>query len=143
MIVLTSKNAFQKITESLGLNQDELEPCAEKEGYRITFEKNFTVELMTQPNTACRVSARVCHLGKSLQVQEQQLQKALDLFTEILKDVPAGVSLAVSDYDNCLRTVCEIKTQAQASSKKEAIAFEEFLNFSYAFKIAFISTATG
>jgi hypothetical protein len=142
IITTTTKSAFQKITESLGLSKDELEPCAEKEGYRITFEKNFTVELMTQANINCRSSARICLLGKSLQVQEQQLQKALELFTEVRKEAPRGLSLTVSDYDNCLRIVTEIKAEKDPQSAKEGEDFEAFLNFAFAFKHTFITTSS-
>ncbi|WP_370261686.1 hypothetical protein [Limnobacter sp.] len=134
--------AFSTVPEllrALGLQSDVLEPTAETEGYRIEFEQQFTVELHGQANCPARMSTRLCMLGKSLQVQDSQLQKAMLIYTDILDEVPRGCSLAVSEHDNCLRVVCDLLSIPQAPGALEQV-FHEFVNFAFAFKQTYIQT---
>jgi hypothetical protein len=119
------------ILESLGMNSSDIEQCSESDGYRIEFEQNFTIELQHLNENECRVSARIFNLGKSLQVQELQLHKAISIFSELLDDLPAGISMAISDHDNCLRICVEI-----FSKKTDEIMtqFHEFVHTAFAYK---------
>mgnify|MGYP001266810109 CR=1 FL=1 len=83
----TRYGALNKILESLGMTLSDTEQCAGEGGYRIDFEKNFTVELQHLGGADCRVSARIFSLGKSLQVQENQIKLALALFSELKSSV--------------------------------------------------------
>jgi hypothetical protein len=127
----TQHGALNKILESLGMTPNETEPCADSEGYRIDFEKNFTIELQEIGDSHCRVSARIFSLGKSLQVQENQIKLALNLFDELNSDIPAGISIAISNHDNCLRLCIEI-----VSEKDEVIMnqFQGFVHVAFAYK---------
>ena len=130
-----TQSPFEKILDSLGIVIQQLEPAAESEAsYRIAFEKNFTVEISELSTSICRVSARICQLGKSLQVQEQQLSKAIEVFSALIEEAPNGLSLAVSDHDNCLRTIFEITRTRQKTQQEESSLFETFVNFSFAYK---------
>ena len=71
----TRYGALNKILESLGMTLSDTEQCAGEGGYRIDFEKNFTIELQHLGGSDCRLSARIFGLGKSLQVQENQIKK--------------------------------------------------------------------
>ena len=129
--VTTQHGALNKILESLGMDAGDTEPCAATEGYRIDFEKNFTIELQHIGDTTCRVSARIFSLGKSLQVQENQIKLALALFSELKNDMPNGVSTAISNHDNCLRLCVEI-----VSENKDIIMsqFQGFVHVAFAYK---------
>lgn len=124
-------DVLNKILESLGMRTHDIEQCAETDGYRIDFEQNFTVELQQIPESGCRVSARIFSLGKSLQVQDDQLRKAMSIFSEVSSDLPEGVSLAVSDHDNCLRICIEITTN---NANLIVSQFNSFVQIAFAYK---------
>lgn len=131
------KSPIQTILECLELDAgDEALLNAKKDAYRITFEHNFAIELLELSDNACRVSARVCLLGKSLSGQENQITKALQLYQEVQSEAPRGTSLAVSDHDSCLRLVNEVGLSDQTGYYKAQ--FENFLNFSFVFKKTFL-----
>lgn len=123
--------ALDKILESLGMSPNETEQCAAADGYRIDFEKNFTIELQHLGGADCRVSARIFSLGKSLQVQENQIKLALALFGEFKDDIPAGVSTAISNHDNCLRLCLEIVSENNDIIMNQ---FQEFVHVAFAYK---------
>jgi len=123
--------ALDKILESLGMSPNETEQCAAAEGYRIDFEKNFTIELQHLGGADCRVSARIFSLGKSLQVQENQIKLALALFSELKDDIPAGISTAISNHDNCLRLCLEIVSENNDLVTNQ---FQEFVHVAFAYK---------
>lgn len=123
--------ALNKILESLGLSPSDTEPCATTDGYRIDFEKNFTVELQHLGGTGCRVSARIFSMGKSLQVQENQIKMALNLFGELKNDMPDGVSTAISNHDNCLRLCIEIVSE---NNNIIMAQFQGFIHVAFAYK---------
>ncbi len=125
-------SALNKILASLGMTLDDLEECAASDGYRIEFEQNFTIELQhIKDSKNCRISTRIFNLGKSLQVQENQIKRALDIFSELLEEFPLGMSMAVSNHDNCLRICIEIM-----NSQTESIMtkFHEFVHLAFAYK---------
>ncbi|EDM83712.1 hypothetical protein LMED105_13112 [Limnobacter sp. MED105] len=123
--------ALNKILESLGMSAGDTEQCAATDGYRIDFEKNFTVELQHLGGTDCRVSARIFSLGKSLQVQENQIKLALNLFGELKNDMPDGVSTAISNHDNCLRLCVEIVSENNDIIMTQ---FQGFVHVAFAYK---------
>ena len=127
----TRYGALNKILESLGMTLSDTEQCAGEGDYRIDFEKNFTIELQHLGGSDCRVSARIFSLGKSLQVQENQIKLALALFGELKNDMPDGVSTAISNHDNCLRLCVEI-----VSENKDIIMsqFQDFVHVAFAYK---------
>lgn len=130
-LLTTRYGALNKILESLGMSTHDTEQCAETDGYRIDFEKNFTIELQHLSGSACRVSARIFRLGKSLQVQDDQLRRAMAIFTELLSDLPAGMAMAISDYDNCLRICFEITTE---NTDMIMTQFNAFTHMAFAYK---------
>lgn len=131
------KTPIQAILEYLDLDaDDEALLNAKKDAYRITFEHHFAIELLELSDNACRVSARICLLGKSLSGQENQIIKALRLYQEVQSEAPLGTSLAVSDHDSCLRLVNEVDLSEQTGYYKTQ--FENFLNFSFVFKKTFL-----
>lgn len=123
--------ALHKILESLGMCAHDAEQCAETDGYRIDFEQNFTVELQHMPESGCRVSARIFSLGKSLQVQDEQLRRAMSIFSEVSSDLPEGMSMAISDHDNCLRICIEITTDNVTLMMSQ---FNTFVQMGFAYK---------
>lgn len=124
-------DVLNKILESLGMCAHDTEPCAETDGYRIDFEQNFTVELQRIPESGCRVSARIFSLGKSLQVQDDQLRRAMSIFSEVSSDLPEGMSMAISDHDNCLRICIEITNNNVNLTMAE---FNAFVQMAFAYK---------
>ncbi len=127
----TRYGALNKILESLGMSPSDTEQCAATDGYRIDFEKNFTVELQHLSGSDCRVSARVFSLGKSLQVQENQIKLASALFGALKDDMPAGVSIAISHHDNCLRLCLEIVSE---NNDIVMTQFQGFVHVAFAYK---------
>lgn len=123
--------AIDQILDSLGLKTSNLEKAAESDAYRIDFEQNFTVELQQLPDASCRVSARIFSLGKSLQVQDNQLVQAMQVFTELQQEIPQGISLAISDHDNCLRLCLEIVSNTQDFIMAQ---FNDFVQIAFAYK---------
>jgi hypothetical protein len=132
--------SLEMILDSLGLNASSLENANEEGGIRIEFEQNFAIELQENHYGNCRISARVCKLGQSLIVQEQQLEKAMNILGALQDRVPNQVSLAVSTHDNCLRNVLEIPKDTTEKQKDELLnQFNEFLNFSFAYKQTYVA----
>ncbi|HEX4917178.1 MAG TPA: hypothetical protein VFV43_04710 [Limnobacter sp.] len=134
-------HSMTDVLQALGLSADMLEPAAETSGYRIEFERQFTVELHGGRDEACRLSTRLCVLGKSLQVQESQLRKAMQIYSDIAEDVPEACSLAISEYDNCLRVVRDL-IQPPADRPTDTV-FHEFVNFAFAFKQTYLQLRNG
>ncbi|HEX5486568.1 MAG TPA: hypothetical protein VFX23_11290 [Limnobacter sp.] len=134
-----AKQPLQCILESLGLEADKQTLLnAKKEAFRITFEHNFALELLEQIDNSCRASARICLLGKSLNVQESQISKAMRLFSEVITEAPSAASLAVSSHDNCLRLVKEF--HAYDNDENPIEEFEDFLNFGFVFKKTYLES---
>ena len=131
----TRHGALNLILESLGMTLSDLELAAESDAYRIDFEQNLTVELQHMPGTDCRISARISKLGKSLQVQDDQLRVAMEIFAALLDDLPSGVSMAISDHDNCLRICIEIRT-----NKPDIVMmqFNQFIHVAFAYKQTYL-----
>lgn len=127
----STTEAIDQILDSLGLKTSNLEKAAELDAYRIDFEQNFTVELQQLPESACRVSARIFCLGKSLQVQDNQLVQAMQIFTELQEDIPQGISLTISDHDNCLRLCVEIVNNTHEFIMSQ---FNDFVQIAFAYK---------
>lgn len=127
----TRYGALNLILESLGMTLRDTEQAAESDAYRIDFEQNLTVELQHMPGTDCRVSARVFSLGKSLQVQDDQLRIAMEIFTALLEDLPNSASMAISDHDNCLRICIEIQTD---KPDMVMMQFNQFIHVAFAYK---------
>lgn len=127
----TRYGALNLILESLGLTLANTEQAAESDAYRIDFEQNLTVELQHMQGADCRVSARIFSLGKSLQVQDDQLRIAIGIFSELLDDLPNGVSIAISDHDNCLRICIEIVSE---NADLALLQFNQFIHVAFAYK---------
>ncbi|MFN7506634.1 MAG: hypothetical protein ACK5Q1_13870, partial [Limnobacter sp.] len=55
----------------------------------------------------------------------------LNLFDEVKSDIPTGISIAISNHDNCLRLCIEI-----VSDKNDVIMtrFQEFVHVAFAYK---------
>jgi hypothetical protein len=123
--------ALNLILESLGMTLADTEPAAESDAYRIDFEQNLTIELQHLQGSNCRVSARIFSMGKSLQVQDEQLRMAMHIFSELLNDLPAGTSMAISDHDNCLRICIEIVTE---NADLIMFQFNQFIHVAFAYK---------
>jgi len=70
-------------------------------------------------------------LGKSLQVQENQIKLALNLFGELKNDMPDGVSTAISNHDNCLRLCVEIVSENNDIIMTQ---FQGFVHVAFAYK---------
>jgi len=126
----TIQTVYQ-ILDSLGLNTSNVEKAAESDAFRIEFEQNFTVEIQQLTECTCRVSARIFSLGKSLQVQDTQLGQAMHIFAELQQDIPQGISLSISDHDNCVRICLEI-----ANNTLETVMgqFNDFAQIAFAYK---------
>jgi hypothetical protein len=120
----------------MGLQADQLEPCAEQDGIRIEFEQNFVLELQEPNRHSCRVSSRVCQLGKSLEIQEKQVRRALEIFSEVKKEAPSGSSLAISKHDNCLRTAFDILEENHPDCVK---SFNCFIEFAFAYRYTYMA----
>lgn len=136
----TTTPSLEVILESLGLEIDTLESPSEEGGIRIEFEQNFAIEMQDDVHGQCRISARVCKLGQSLLVQEQQLQKAMNILGVLQDKIPKRVSLTVSTHDNCLRNVLEIPRHTPDEQKDGVLhQFNDFLNFSFAYKQTYIA----
>lgn len=136
---------LDEILDYLGVSADQLGPCAEQEGYRIEFEGHYALEIALLHNQYCRLSARICLLAKSQEVQDRQFKKALDLYGELHNEFPICMSIAVSNYDNCLRLTAELNTKTPLIENKPGKIkdyFEHFVNYSHAFKKTYLSTAT-
>lgn len=132
----SAEGCFKLILHSLGL---ETSNPNHHDGVRVEFEKNFAIEIQNQDSGQCRISARVCKLGHSLHVQERQLQKALGLFTELQDSAPEETSLAISNHDNCLRSVIDIPSAASNQPENTLDWLNRFINFSFAYKQTFIA----
>ena len=136
----TSTPSLELILTSLGLTADGLENPAQEGGVRIEFEQNFAVEMQENVHGNGRISSRVCKLGNSLVIQEQQLNKALNILGELQDKIPPHVSLAISTHDNCLRSVLEMPCQAFLNQQEFMLGrFHEFVNFSFAYKQTYIT----
>jgi hypothetical protein len=132
--------ALYKILDELGLGTDDVESAAESDAYRIDFEEQFTVEIQRSFTQDCRISARIFNLGKSLQVQELQLKRAMQLFSELIDDLPECISLGISDHDNCLRICIEIAdTDAEQLMKQ----FYGFVHVAFAYKQTYLKHRAG
>lgn len=127
--------ALGKILDALGLGTLDVESAAESDAYRIDFEEQFTVEIQRGLTQECRISARVFNLGKSLQVQEQQLKRAIQLFSELIDDLPECISLGISDHDNCLRICVEI---ADTNADQLMKQFHGFVHVAFAYKQTYL-----
>jgi hypothetical protein len=127
--------ALGKILDALGLGTLDVESAAESDAYRIDFEEQFTVEIQRGLTQDCRISARVFNLGKSLQVQEQQLKRAIQLFSELIDDLPECISLGISDHDNCLRICVEI---ADTNADQLMKQFHGFVHVAFAYKQTYL-----
>ena len=135
-LLKTRPDVLNKILESLGMSTDDIEQCAENDGYRIDFEQNFTIELQRLKGTDCRISARIFGLGKSLQVQDEQLRKAMTVFSELAEDMPPTVSMAISDHDNCLRICIEISDSDEIDPVMSE--FNSFVQVAFAYKQTYL-----
>lgn len=131
--------ALGKILDSLGLGTHDVESAAESDAYRIDFEEQFTVEIQRGFIQDCRISARVFNLGKSLQVQEQQLKRAMQLFSELIDDLPECISLSISDHDNCLRICIEV---ADTEAEQLMRQFHGFVHVAFAYKQTYLKHRT-
>lgn len=131
MLTQIKYGALDKILDSLGMSTNDAEPCAESEGYRIDFEQNFTVELQRLNSEDCRISARIFSMGKSLQVQDEQIRKAMEIMSELVSDTPRGTSLAISGHDNCLRMCIELEGSDDDRLIRD---FHGFIHFAFAYK---------
>jgi len=131
--------ALGKILDSLGLGTHDVESAAESDAYRIDFEEQFTVEIQRGFIQDCRISARVFNLGKSLQVQEQQLKRAIQLFSELIDDLPECISLSISDHDNCLRICIEV---ADTEAEQLMRQFHGFVHVAFAYKQTYLKHRT-
>lgn len=127
--------ALGKILDALGLGTHEVESAAESDAYRIDFEEQFTVEIQRGFSQNCRISARIFNLGKSLQVQEQQLKRAMELFSELIDDLPECISLSISDHDNCLRICIEV---ADMEAEQLMTQFHGFVHVAFAYKQTYL-----
>lgn len=137
-----AQSILDEILDYLGITEDQLGPCVGQDGFRIEFEDNYCLELATLSEDYCRFSARICLLAKSLEIQERQIQKALDLYAELHNGFPIVMSLAVSHFDNCLRITTEVKAgEYWIESKKGKLVdyFENFVNYSHAFKKTYLN----
>lgn len=127
------------ILDLLGLEPNQLEPAAEQTGaYRIQFEKQFAVEIQDRASNTCRLSNRVCRLSHNQETQAQQLSKALIIFSMVSNECPPGFALAISKHDNCLRSILEIKPQNDSEQNLRE-AFDQFVEFAYAYRETFIT----
>lgn len=123
----------------LGLSLSDLEESAMGNAYRIEFEDNFTIELEPLNEIAFKASTRICLLGKSLEVQNKQIEKAMHLMEEVMVLGTPFESLAISQEDNCLRLLVELVQEckpAEPEMAKERLAkeFEDFASNAYAFR---------
>lgn len=138
----SAQSVLDAILNYLGITEDQLGPCVGQDGFRIEFEDNYCLELAILPQEYCRMSARICLLARSLEVQERQIQKALDLYAELHNGFPVAMSLAVSNFDNCLRLTTEIKAGEYWIENKVGKLedyFENFVNYSHAFKKTYLN----
>ena len=131
--------ALAKILDALGLSIHDVESAPESDAYRIDFEEQFTIEIQRGFTQDCRISARVFNLGKSLQVQEQQLKRAIQLFSELIDDLPECISLGISDHDNCLRICIEI---ADTNAEQLMKQFHGFVHVAFAYKQTYLKHRT-
>ncbi|MCR2746792.1 hypothetical protein [Limnobacter parvus] len=115
------------------------EQAAESDAYRIDYEQNLTIELQHLKGADCRVSARIFCLGKSLQVQDDQLRMAMGIFSELLNDLPNGTSMAISDHDNCLRICIEITSE---NADQALFQFNQFIHVAFAYKQTYFQHKT-
>lgn len=123
----------------LGLSVSDLEESALGNAYRIEFEDNFTVELEPLSEYAFKASTRICLLGKSLEVQNKQIEKAMTLMEEVMALGTPFETLAISQEDNCLRLLVELfqaptATDPKKAQERLAKEFEEFASNAYAFR---------
>lgn len=136
---------LEKILHNLGMSLADLQQNTSESSntFRVEFENQFAVELEILTHDLCRVSARLCRLGKSQIVQNSQIEKALALFSEIFGLDQLELSLAVSKNDNCLRIICELNEDGLPANTQiaEALfnAFEEFAYNAFAFKQTFLN----
>jgi hypothetical protein len=139
----TVQSVLDGILNYLGITDDQLGPSVGQEGFRIEFEDNYCVELATLQHEHCRFSARICLLARSLEVQERQIHKALDLYSELHNGFPIAMSLSISNFDNCLRMTTEVapgQYLIENKSGKLEDYFENFVNYSHAFKKTYLNT---
>ena len=127
--------ALSKILDALGLGKCDVERAAGSDAFRIDFEEQFTVEIQQVSRQNCRISARIFNLGKSLQVQEQQLKRAMQLFSELIDDLPESTSLSISDHDNCLRICIEIN---DTHVEQLVNQFHGFVHVAFAYKQTYL-----
>ncbi|MDH4396483.1 MAG: hypothetical protein QE278_12445 [Limnobacter sp.] len=138
----TVQSVLDGILDYLGITEDQLGPSVGQEGFRIEFEDNYCVELATLTQEHCRFSARICLLARSLEVQERQIHKALDLYAELHNGFPIAMSLSISHFDNCLRMTTEVAPGEYLIENKPGKLedyFENFVNYSHAFKKTYLN----
>jgi hypothetical protein len=127
----TRSTTLSLILDGLGYGEENPDNTGPAETYRLDFEQNFTLELQNMEDSSCRISARIFGLGKSLQVQEKQIQTALHVFSEVIEDLPPNVSPAIANQDNSLRLCMEI-----SSTHPEEVMgqFHEFVSLAFAYQ---------
>ncbi|NJM33280.1 MAG: hypothetical protein HC848_11105 [Limnobacter sp.] len=134
-------NTLDLILAAIGIDISQLEPRAEDEGFRLELEDNFAVELLQLKSGRCRASARLCMLGKGLITQETQLVKALELYRELFSAKPLiGLpSLAITDFDNCIRLVKDLPAVANSNEADQVLKMlEDYVYIAQAFKKTFV-----
>ncbi|MCQ8895828.1 hypothetical protein NQT62_05170 [Limnobacter humi] len=144
-----TQNTTALILEQLGMGGGELVGVQTNQSFRIEFENQFCVELYPLSNNICRISARLSRLAKSLETQNRQIEKALDLQRDLIHRTPHASALAISNHDNCLRSVLDLQWPTTArlqmighfqdSSEDLMQRFQEFVHFAYAFKLTFLA----
>lgn len=127
----TCPGTLNLILNQLGFPLEQHEDTLPTEGYRLEFESNFVLELHGLGDRTCRLSTRIVSLGKSLQVQENQIKAMLGIFSELMQDLPPSVSPAISNHDNCLRLCREINSQDVEEAMRQ---FQEFVELAFAFQ---------
>lgn len=134
---------LESMLQALGTSLSDMQEDENQTSFRIEFENQFAIELQPLTNDLCRMSARLCALGKSQEVQNSQILKAFKLFEEVIDPNLSRLTLSISQYDNCLRLMCEFRNNTKVS---EAQNTEELLNYleffasdAYAFKKTYFS----
>lgn len=144
MLTQVSKCApMESLLQALGFDQAESGGGQDQTSFRIEFDQQFAVELEPLTPKLCRVSARICSLGKSQTVQNSQILKAFNLYEEVLSEASGAMTLSISQYDNCLRLLYEFGNSADTHQKGHAEylveMLEEFASNAYAFKKTYFS----
>ena len=134
---------MESLLKALGFGQAELDSSRQQTSFRIEFDNQFAVELEPLNPTLCRISARICSLGKSQEVQNSQILKAFKLYEEVLSNSNSATTLSISNYDICLRLLYEFQEgeQSNQNGHPEYLVgmLEEFASDAYAFKKTYFS----